>query len=117
MRNVTHVPAILKLAEILPQVLLTDVDMRPVDAPLEHGPVAFNAVHASTGLRRILSRAVVHLNVVEPALVNVLVASELVRVDGRVWNDLPKNEVAHRGLVPLAYHPRNQLATALKHTD
>jgi hypothetical protein len=36
--------------------------------PLEHGPVAFDAVDASSRIGRILARAVVDFDVLEPAL-------------------------------------------------
>ena len=51
----------LKLAEILRQVLLTDMDMRSVDGTLHLRPEALNRVCGRTASRNIFARVMVHL--------------------------------------------------------
>ena len=46
-RNLTHVPAILELAEILREMLPADMNVSAVDAPLQLRPEALNRVDAS----------------------------------------------------------------------
>ena len=47
-RNLTHVPAILELAQILRKVLRTDVNVRSANAALQHVPEALDVVHRGT---------------------------------------------------------------------
>lgn len=56
----THIPAILKLAQILRKMLRTDVNVRTVDAALQHRPEALNAVHGATRRADVLLGVVVH---------------------------------------------------------
>ena len=62
-RNLTHVPAILKLPQILRKVLPADMNVRAVDPALQLRPEAFNGVHASAVARGVLARAVVDFDV------------------------------------------------------
>src|ERR1043165_9728528 len=84
MRNVTHVPAILKLAEILRKMLPADMDMRSGNPALEVRPEAFDGVHASAGLRGIFAARMVDGDVDVAAMRKVIVPSKFVGVD-RIW--------------------------------
>jgi hypothetical protein len=44
-RQLTHVPTILKLPKILRETLRADVNVRPIDAALEHPLETFNTVN------------------------------------------------------------------------
>ena len=75
MRNRPHVPAILKLPEILREMLLADVNMRPVDAALEHGPEALNPVQGLPVRADIFLPLVPHKRVLIAVLPKVLLAA------------------------------------------
>ena len=79
----THVPAILELAEILPKVLLTDVDVGAVDAALQHRPEALNPVHCASCWADILEVAVGDALLPIAACMKVLIRGNEVSVVGR----------------------------------
>jgi hypothetical protein len=99
MRNVTHVPAILKLTQILRKMLPADMDMRAVDAALESGPEAFESVDTGAAEAGILAALVAHGDVPEAVEADILVTAELVCVDRGSGQDVLIDERVHRTLV------------------
>ena len=63
MRNVTHVIAILKLAQILPQMMAADMNVCAVNGPLQLRPETFDGVDASALRGRILAKLVVDFGI------------------------------------------------------
>lgn len=117
MRNVTHVVAILKLAQILRKMLATDMDMGAVDRSLQLRPKAFERVDASTGLSRILTAIMVHLDVAIAALVDVLIPAHFVGADRRAGYDVMLDKRVHRHFGSTGDDAGNQLASAFQHPD
>ena len=70
-RHLPHVPAILELPKVLREMLRADVNVRPVDAALQHRPEAFNAVHGRAALADIFVFAVVAGQVAIPRATNL----------------------------------------------
>lgn len=68
MRNRPHVLAILELPEILRKVLRADVNVRAVNAPLQHRPKAFQMVHSRASRADIFTNRMVHFLVTVAAL-------------------------------------------------
>lgn len=83
-----HVPAVLELAKLFRQVLRADVNVRPVDAALQHGPEAFNVVHRLPLRAGILFLLVANEAVPVAVLSDVLVAAERVGMDVRAGQDV-----------------------------
>src|SRR5205085_10999084 len=63
-----HIPAILKLAKILREMLPANVNVRPVDAPLQDRPEALNRIDRRASWADIFARRVIDAIMAETAL-------------------------------------------------
>jgi hypothetical protein len=88
MGGLTHVPAILKLAQIARKVLLTDMDMCAIYPTLHRCPEAFDPVGAGAVKANIFMGAVVDRHVTMAALVQAKVGAQFVSMDCAARNDI-----------------------------
>ena len=98
-------------------MLPADMDMRSVDAALERRPEPLKSVDASAARAGVFLGGVVDGDMAEAVEANVLVAAELVGVDGRAGENMLVDERVHRCLVAGRGNAGDQLAAALKHPD
>lgn len=114
MRNMTHVPPILELAEVLSKVLPADMNVRAVDPALKLRPKAFDAVDASTGFRGVDARFVIHRDMAIAVHPKVFIATELVGVDRGAGKDMLIDKRVHGGLGAPLNDAGNQFAVTLQ---
>jgi len=88
MRHRPHVPAILKLPQILRKMLPADMDMCAVDPALKLRPKALQGVDHATGFGGVLGRDCGSHQVAIAGLVDVLVPAHFVRADRRAGQDI-----------------------------
>src|SRR4051812_37431397 len=117
MRNRPHVPAILKLPQILREMLRADVNVRPANAALQEVPEALKVVHMRSVSADILLRTVVAGHVPIAAQRNALVGGPLVGMQRRARKNVIADQRPQRLAVAALKHPRNQLAARFQHPE
>ena len=117
MRDMTHIVAILKLTQILPKMLPTDMDMRSVNPALQLCPETFNGIDARSVCGRIYACFVVDLDVAIAVVRNVFVTAKFIGVDGSSGQDVGIDKHVHRRLGARLDNARDQFTAAFKHPD
>jgi hypothetical protein len=113
----THVVAILKLAQILPQMMATDMNVSAVNGPLQLRPEALDSVDASALRGRILSKLVVDLHMAITGFVDIVIAAKFIGIEGRSRHNVRQDKRLH-GLFGARFdNAGNQFAIAFQHPD
>ena len=115
MGRLTHVPAILKLRQILRKVTGTDMDMRSVDPTLDSRPEAFNRVGRSTIEADIFMRAVIDRHVPVPALGEAKIGAQFIGVDSAAGDHVGVDDRAQGCPALVRDNMRLHVAAALQH--
>lgn len=112
----THVVAVLKLAQILRKMLPRDVNMRSANRPLDHRPEAFKAIGvriaANIFLCGVINRAV---NV--PLLIKTFVRAVFICADKRRLFDIRLNMREQSFMGRVRHNLGHYIAVALQHPE
>ena len=117
MRNMTHVVTILKLAQILRQMLPADMDMRSIDPALKLRPEAFDGIDAAAVGRRVLALVMADGDVIEAEHIETTIAAKFIGRHGRTRQDMGLHKGFHRRAVAARYNLRHHITAALQQPD
>ena len=112
-----HVPAILKLCQILRQMLRADMNMRAIDPALHRCPKAFNAVGRSAIKADIFVRAVVDRHVPVAAIGQAKVGAQFVGVDRAARDHIGVDHRQQGGAALVGDNLRHHVPAALNHAQ
>ena len=113
----THVPAILKLRQILRQMLHADMDMRSVNPALHLRPEAFDGVRRSALEADIFVGRVIDRHVTMPARVKAKVGAQFVGMDSAAGNDIRVNDRNQCRLPLVRHNLRHYVPAAFNHAQ
>jgi hypothetical protein len=111
----THVIAILKLAQILPKMMTANMNVCPVNRPLQLRPEAFDGVDASALRGGILAEFVIDLHMAKARFVDVMIPAKFIGIERGAGNNMRQDKPLHGFLGARLDNAGNQLAIAFQH--
>ena len=113
----THIPAILKLRQILRQMLRADMDMRPIDPAFHSGPEPFDSIGRSAVEADIFVRAVVDRHMPVTTIGQAKVGAQFIGVDRAAGDHVSIDHWEQSGAALVGDNRRHHVPAALDHTQ